>query len=89
MDLLGQALLTLALAGTAVWLLSRLTAKRWPQGAVLGAGAIVVGVITLTVFFGGSGGVFGLLCAGGLVAGVLVLYGVLWLMERWARGGDD
>ena len=89
MALLEQAMLTLALAGVAVWLLARLTARRWPQGAVLGAGAIIVGVIALTVFFGGSGGLFGLLCAGGLVGGALVLYGVLWLMERWARSGDD
>jgi hypothetical protein len=63
--------------------------RRLNQGAALVIGAVLVGLIALAVFFGPAGWAPGLICAGGLVAAGLALYGLLALMERWARGGDN
>jgi hypothetical protein len=89
MDLLQSALISLVLSLGILWVLSRTVFNRLPQGVVLVSGAIAVGAVVLLVFYGPVGIVTGLLCAGSVVAGGALLYSMLWLMERWAKGGGD
>jgi hypothetical protein len=89
MDLLTKLLLTLGLAAAVIWLLSRKFFERFPQNLVIVAEAVCVGLIALYVFYGDLGTGFGLLCAGGALGLGGALYALLWLMERWAKGGGD
>jgi hypothetical protein len=89
MDLVQQFGTTLALSGVVIWLLSRSTFDRLPQGVLWVAGAVAIGFIALLVFVGPLGGAVGLGCAGGVMAVGGILYGLLWLMERWASGGGE
>lgn len=86
-DLLLKFAAVIALSGLVVWVLTRRVFERAPQGFVLVAGAVTVGLIALRVFFGDVGLVSGALCAGGALGLAGGLYAVLAIMERWARGG--
>ncbi len=89
MGLLEKFLLTLGLSAGVIWLLSRKTFNRLPQGLVIVMEAVAVGLIALFIFYGGVEAAFGLLCAGGALALGGALYAMLWLMERWAKGGGE
>jgi hypothetical protein len=89
MELPQQFGVTLALSGVVIWVLSRSAFDRFPQGALWVVGAVAIGAIALMVFVGPVGGVVGLVCAGAAIGVGGLLYGLLWLMERWANGGGD
>jgi hypothetical protein len=84
-----QFLLTVGLSAVVILVLVSGPMRRLHQGAALVTGALLVGLIALAVFFGPGGWAPGVVCAVGLVTTGLGLYGLLALMERWARGGDD
>lgn len=89
MNLPQQVAVTLALSCVVIWLFSRSRLDRFPQGAVWVIGAVAIGFIALIAFVGPLGSVVGLACAGVVVAMGGLLYGLLWLMERWANKGGE
>jgi len=88
-ELLLKLTKIMALSGVVVWVLTRRIFERVHQGVVLVVEAVAVGLIALYVLFGDAGVGFGIVCAGGALGLAGVLYVVLALMDRWAKGGGE
>jgi len=88
MALIEQFFLTVVAAALIIGVLMLPVFRRLNQGFVLILGACLIGLAALYFFFGWTAVGTGLICVSAVLALGGILYGVLSLLERWAKAGE-